>query len=316
MWIGTNDAAMGPWSTWALEASEPVTWEGTLDQLAAVYDRLLAYALERAARALCVTPVVADELDDTWARRVSDVGEVVAAAVAAELRAALLDLAPAFAAARAASPTALRFTIDGVHLSETGAEVVAEAIARAIEDLPRAHGSEAGPSGRAARRTETRRDRSDRRPDHRETRRMEDDVSQETRGSDASTVPEAGALTAEQRTLLIEALPVQVSLMDETGTLLYWRGEDFVDCDPKWIGRHVNGCHAPASRPTIDTMDAAFRAGEKDVAVFWNWEDDRMLMRTYTAVRDHAGAYRGMLETMQDITSLIGITEERRELIW
>lgn len=133
---------------------------------------------------------------------------------------------------------------------------------------------------------------------------------------ESSAIPEAGALTPGQRTLLIEALPVQVSLMDENGALLYWRGEDFADCDPKWIGRHVNDCHAPASRPTIDAMDAAFRAGEKDVAAFWNWEDDRMLMRTYTAVRDHEGVYRGMLETMQDITPLMGITEERRKLIW
>ena len=141
-------------------------------------------------------------------------------------------------------------------------------------------------------------------------------MGHEPHSGETVALPEAGSLTAEQRTLLIEALPVQVSLMDEHGTMLYWRGEDFVDCDPKWIGRHVNECHAPASRPTIDTMDAAFRAGEKDVAVFWNWEEDRLIMRTYTAARDHDGVYRGMLETMQDITGIVGIEGERRELVW
>ena len=141
-------------------------------------------------------------------------------------------------------------------------------------------------------------------------------MGHEERTTEPVGIPEAGALTPEQRMLLIEALPVQVSLMDENGALLYWRGEDFVDCDPKWIGQHVNDCHAPSSRPTIDRMDAAFRAGEKDEAVFWNWEDDRLIMRTYTAARDGSGAYRGMLETMQDITGLVGITGERRELDW
>ncbi len=137
IWIGTNDAAMGPWTSWVLEAYEPVTWEATLDQLALVYRRLLVFALERAPQALCLPPVVADELDEAWARRVADVGEVVTAAVAAEPRAALLDLAPAFAATRAASKTAVSFTIDGVHLSEAGAEVVAQALSQAIADLSR-----------------------------------------------------------------------------------------------------------------------------------------------------------------------------------
>lgn len=135
IWIGTNDAAMGPWTSWAMEAFELVTWEAALDQLAAIYRRLLALALERAPQALCLPPVVADELDEAWARRVADVGEVVKAAVAAEPRAAVLDLAPAFAARRAAAAGPVSYTVDGVHLSEAGAEVVADALSQAIADL-------------------------------------------------------------------------------------------------------------------------------------------------------------------------------------
>ncbi len=132
VWVGTNDAAIGEWSPWAFEAFEPVSWGTTLDHIAAVYSRLLAWVTERAAATVCVPPVAADGLDGDWERRVADVAEAVAAAAAADPRASFLDLAPRFAAARSAAP-GVRFTIDGVHLSQAGAEVVADAFAAAIE---------------------------------------------------------------------------------------------------------------------------------------------------------------------------------------
>ena len=135
IWIGTNDAAMGPWTSWGFETLEPLTWEATLAQLDAVYRRVLAFALERARVRSASRPSSRTSSTEAWARRVADVGEVVAAAAAAEPRAGLLDLAPAFDAARAAAPAPVGFTIDGVHLSEAGAEVVAEALRQAVGGL-------------------------------------------------------------------------------------------------------------------------------------------------------------------------------------
>ena len=132
VWIGTNDAAIGEWSSWAVEAFEPVSWETTLDHIATVHDRLLAWVTERAAATVCVPPVAADGLDGAWERRVADVAEMVAVAAAARPGASFLDLAPWFAAARAAAPE-VSFTIDGVHLSEAGAAVIADAFAAAIK---------------------------------------------------------------------------------------------------------------------------------------------------------------------------------------
>lgn len=137
VWIGTNDAAIGEWSPWAFEAFEPVSWSTTLDHIASVYERLLGWVTERAATTVCVPPVAADGLDGAWERRVADVAEMVAAA-AAHADASLLDIAPWFAAARgeadaAAARARVSFTIDGVHLSQAGAQVVADAFAAAIE---------------------------------------------------------------------------------------------------------------------------------------------------------------------------------------
>lgn len=132
IWIGTNDAAIGEWAPWAFEAFEPVSWETTLAHLATVYRRLLAWVMQRTAAAICVPPAAADGLDGDWARRVADLGELVAAAVAVQAGASLLDLAPWFGATRSRMD-AVTFTIDGVHLSQAGAEAVAEAFTSAIE---------------------------------------------------------------------------------------------------------------------------------------------------------------------------------------
>lgn len=133
----------------------------------------------------------------------------------------------------------------------------------------------------------------------------------------ASAKPQAGTLTPEQRELVLRHVPVDVSFADEHGTLLYWHGGIFADCDASFIGRHMNDCHAPKSRRTIDRMEAAFRDGSRDEAVFWHPEDDgRLYLYRYAAVRDGDGAYRGMLETVQDITDIVGLEGERVELDW
>ena len=129
--------------------------------------------------------------------------------------------------------------------------------------------------------------------------------------------PEAGALTAEQLDLVVRHLPVDVSLADEHGILVYWHGEVFADCDEGFIGRHMNDCHAPKSQRTIERMEAAFRDGSRDEAVFWRREDDgRLYLYRYIAVRDEDGVYRGILEAVQDITDIVGLEGERLELDW
>lgn len=133
VWIGTNDAAVGAWAPWAIEAFEPVTWATTLEHIATIYRRLLTWVAQWAPSVICVPPAAPDGLEGAWERRVDDLAEVVAAAVAAEDTAVLLDLAPWFAEARTRTSD-LRFTIDGVHLSQAGAEVVAEAFEAAVAD--------------------------------------------------------------------------------------------------------------------------------------------------------------------------------------
>jgi uncharacterized protein len=109
---------------------------------------------------------------------------------------------------------------------------------------------------------------------------------------------------------------VEVSFMDERGVLRYWHGPTFWDCDPDMIGRHVDDCHAPRSRTLIEQLVAAFRSGEKDQAYVWSTENGRRILSRYAAVKDADGAYRGTLETIQDITRLEEIAGEPHALVW
>ena len=61
----------------------------------------------------------------------------------------------------------------------------------------------------------------------------------------------AGNLTAAQMDLVIRHLPVQVSVVDEGGTLVYWHGDLFADCELRHAGVHVDESHDEHSRRTI-----------------------------------------------------------------
>jgi len=133
VWIGVNDAFLVDWYLPSID--DPVGGGGAggavgpaaAHPLRPLYDRLLDLVLTRSPLAVCVPPVLPDPFDgDGVAERVARIGAMVAAAAAARgARTRLFDLAPVFAAAAALPGRG--FTIDGVHLSARGADVVAAA---------------------------------------------------------------------------------------------------------------------------------------------------------------------------------------------
>jgi DUF438 domain-containing protein len=63
-------------------------------------------------------------------------------------------------------------------------------------------------------------------------------------------------------------------------------------------------------------MEAAFRDGSRDEAVFRRIEEGRLILVRYAPLRDAAGAYRGMMETMQDISGIVGLEGAQLTLDW
>lgn len=127
-----------------------------------------------------------------------------------------------------------------------------------------------------------------------------------------------GLLSAEQIDLMLTHLPVDISFVDETDTLLYYSAtpERIFPRSPGVIGRKVQNCHPPKSVHIVERILKAFRAGERDTAEFWIDLHGRFVHIRYFALRDAAGAYRGTLEVSQDVTAIRGLRGERRLLDW
>ena len=113
-----------------------------------------------------------------------------------------------------------------------------------------------------------------------------------------------GTLTPEQVQLVIRDLPLDISFADEHDVLVYWSGPTYKTCDARYIGRDVRDCHPESSLEVLEDILTRFKAGTKDVAEGWELDGDRFKYTRYTAVRDDAGAYKGILEVNHDVTGM------------
>jgi lysophospholipase L1-like esterase len=130
VWVGVNDVVGSAWN--ASEGDDGQGWSALLERIAADYDRLLAWTVARARRIVCVRPLVLEAEGSAWEARADSLGDRIAGLAVRRETVRAFDLRPAFAAAacRGEGP----FTIDGVHFTDAGAAVVAEAFACVIVD--------------------------------------------------------------------------------------------------------------------------------------------------------------------------------------
>ncbi|MGQ9800541.1 MAG: DUF438 domain-containing protein [Candidatus Saccharicenans sp.] len=127
-----------------------------------------------------------------------------------------------------------------------------------------------------------------------------------------------GRLTAEQIDLMLTHLPVDISLVDENDTVIYYSDtpDRIFPRSPGVIGRQVQNCHPPKSVHIVNRILEAFKKGEKDVAEFWIEMNGRFIHIRYFAVRDDDGRYRGCLEVSQDVTAIRALQGQKRLLDW
>ena len=125
-----------------------------------------------------------------------------------------------------------------------------------------------------------------------------------------------GTLTPEQTRLVLRDLPVDFSFADENDVLVYWSGATYKTCDARYIGRDVRDCHPEHTLECLEEILREFKAGARDVAEGWEQDGRRFKYTRYTAVRDDAGAYKGILEVNHDITALRALDGAQRLPGW
>ena len=129
---------------------------------------------------------------------------------------------------------------------------------------------------------------------------------------------DTGLLSLEQVNLMLRALPVDVSFVDENDEVRYYSEgrERIFPRSPAVIGRKVQNCHPPKSVEMVNRILREFRDGGKDVAEFWIPLGDRVVHIRYFALRDGEGRYRGTLEVAQDVTAIRKLEGQHRLLDW
>jgi len=129
---------------------------------------------------------------------------------------------------------------------------------------------------------------------------------------------EVGSLSRDEIEAILNALPVDITFVDEEDTVRYFNklGKRIFVRPKSIIGRKVQQCHPKKSIHIVNKILESFKSGKKDVAEFWIQIEDRLIHIRYFAVRDKNGKYLGTMEVTQDITEIKKIEGEKRLLDW
>ncbi len=123
-------------------------------------------------------------------------------------------------------------------------------------------------------------------------------------------------LNQEQIAGILEALPVDISFIDENDTVRFWnKHESRIFKRPMAaLGRIVQKCHPPKSVDKVNAILVDFKNGRRNSAEFWIELKGRKVYIRYFPVRDKDSKYLGTLEVSQDITDIKKIEGEKRLL--
>ena len=129
---------------------------------------------------------------------------------------------------------------------------------------------------------------------------------------------DTGALTPEQVNLMLKALPVDITFVDENDRVAFYSaGKHRVfPRSSGIIGREVKRCHPPTSVHIVENILHSFKNKEKDEAEFWINMGGKMIHIRYYPMFDDEGNYKGTMEVTQDITEIQKLKGDRVLLDW
>ncbi|NTW73223.1 MAG: DUF438 domain-containing protein [Eubacteriaceae bacterium] len=129
---------------------------------------------------------------------------------------------------------------------------------------------------------------------------------------------DTGHFDLEQLTLLLNALPIDLTFVDENDKVAYFsKPKDRVfPRSAAIIGRDVKNCHPPDSVHIVEAILESFKKGVKDEAEFWIQKKGLFIHIQYVALRNSNRKYKGTLEITQEISKLKALEGQRRLLEW
>ena len=111
-----------------------------------------------------------------------------------------------------------------------------------------------------------------------------------------------GHMTADQLRALLNAIPAEITFVDDQNINRFFNEGPKVFKRPGMaIGREVWTCHPPKVEPMVRAIIDDFRAGKRDEVPVWLEKGGRTMLVRYIAVRDAEGSYVGTLEYVQDM---------------
>jgi DUF438 domain-containing protein len=121
---------------------------------------------------------------------------------------------------------------------------------------------------------------------------------------------------------VLEALPVDISVLDKDDKVLGWnKHATRIFKRPEGVlGKDVRKCHPSKSIMKVETIIAEMKAGKRDVAQFWidlplgTTQERQKVLIEYFALRDEKGTYLGCMECSQNIEPHRKLTGEKRLL--
>ena len=121
-------------------------------------------------------------------------------------------------------------------------------------------------------------------------------------------------LNREQLEGILEAIPVEISFVDENDSVRFWNKHEtrIFKRPASVIGKSVQNCHPLQSVNKVNQVLSDIKSGERDSVEFWINLGEKKIYIRYFAIRDRAGRYLGTLEATQDITEIKRIEGEKR----
>ena len=129
-------------------------------------------------------------------------------------------------------------------------------------------------------------------------------------------------MNAEMVQALIEALPVEITVIDAQDEVVGWnKHEDRLFHRPMTaMGLNFRQCHPEESLRIVEEIVNEMKSGRRDRAQFWidlavpNDPAKHKVLIEFYALRDASGKYLGCMECTQDVEAIRRLAGEKRLL--